>query len=106
MQSQQDQLQKAREETTGSGRLRSRHSGLHAFAVFRDTAVRHPCHVFVADDNQIGPLVFLLPTATHDQPHPQRRPSKEVPLPDQLQDKSKDESLCCFRDFDFISGDC
>ena len=34
--SQQDQLQKAREETTGSGRLRSRHSGLHAFAVFRD----------------------------------------------------------------------
>ena len=31
---------------------------------------------------------------------------KEVPLPDQLQDTSKDESLCCFRDCDFISGDC
>ena len=36
VQSQQDQLQKAREETTGSGRLRSRHSGLYALAVFRD----------------------------------------------------------------------
>ena len=54
-----DQHQKAREETTGSGRMRSRRSGLQAFAVFRDN-----------------------------------RP-KEVRLPDQLQDTSKDESLCC-----------
>ena len=31
---------------------------------FVTTAVRHPGQVFVADDNQIGPLVCLLPTAT------------------------------------------
>ena len=46
---------------------------------FVTTAVRHPCHVFVADDNQIGPLVCLLPTATQDQHHPQRRPSDGGP---------------------------
>ena len=80
VQSQQDQLQKAREETTGSGRLRSRHSGLYALVVFRDNRRRHPGHVFVADDNQIGPSVcLLLPTATQDQHHPQRRPSEGGP---------------------------
>ena len=73
---------------------------------FVTTAVRHPGHVFVADDNQIGPLVCLLPTATQDQYHPSVVRPKEGPLPDQLQDTSKDESLCCFRDCDFISGDC
>ena len=79
VQSQQDQLQKAREETTEVVDCAVVIRDCMLLPSFVTRAVRHPGHVFVADDNQIGPLVCLLPTATQDQHHPQRRPSEGGP---------------------------
>ena len=108
VQSQQDQLQTAREDTTRSGRLRSRHSGLYAgscrlsgqppSAILAMSSLRTIIRSgrWCAYCRQ-PPKISITPSVV--------RP-KEVPLSDQLQDISKDEPLCCFRDCDFISGDC